>query len=90
MKVLSNPRAPGGAEEAGERSQGCPYLQRATYTSRYPIEGYCLAQPDGGLRVVTIAEFHELCTKTEHVCCELYRTRREHAQAEGKPEQGGA
>ena len=86
MKGLSNPQAPGGAEKVGERSQVCPYLQRAKHTFWYPIEGYCLAQREGGLRVVTIAEFHELCTKAEHVRCEMYRRRREDARAEGEPE----
>ena len=79
MKVLSNPRAPRGVNKAGERGQVCPYLQRAKHTSWYPIEGYCVAPLEGGLRVVTIAEFHELCTKAEHIDCEVYRRRREEA-----------
>ena len=79
MKILSNPRSPGGADKVGERSQVCPYLQWAKHTAWYPIEGYCLAQREGGLRVVTIAEFQELCTKAEHVDCELFRRRREEA-----------
>ena len=90
MKVLSNQRAPGDVEKGSKRSEACPYLQRAKSTSWYPIEGYCLAPLEGGLRVVTIAEFHELCTKPEHVRCEVYLRRREHAQAEGEPVQGGA
>jgi hypothetical protein len=62
--------APRGGADAGP---GCPYLQRTRPGSRYSIEGYCLASADGGLRVVTIAEFHELCTTPEHIRCELYR-----------------
>ncbi len=80
MKVLSNPRAPGGADKAGERGEMCPYLQRRGETSRYPIEGYCLASLEDGFRVVTIAEFHELCTKAEHAHCEVFRKRRTRAQ----------
>jgi len=79
MKVLSDARAPDCPDEAGEQSQACPYLQRAKLTRWYPIEGYCLAQREGGLRVVTIAEFQELCTKAEHVDCEVYRKQREEA-----------
>lgn len=64
------------------RTQQCPCLQRARKTSWYPIEGYCLASDEGGLRVVTIAEFHELCTTPEHARCELYRRRLGRASAE--------
>jgi hypothetical protein len=62
--------APRGGADAGP---GCPYLQRTRPGSRYSIEGYCLASADGGLRVVSIAEFNELCTTPEHIRCELYR-----------------
>lgn len=86
MSVLLNPRVPDSADEQGERSRACPYLQRVTPHSWYPIEGYCLADPYGGLRVVTVAEFRELCTQAEHVRCQLYRGRREHALAESDPE----
>lgn len=89
MKLLSNPRAPGGPGGAEDRGQVCPYLQRAEQTSRYPIEGYCLVPLEGGLRVVTIAEFHEMCTKADHIRCEAYIRRRGQASAEEKPGQGG-
>lgn len=89
MKLLSNPRTPGGREEAGDRNETCPYLQRAEQTSWYPIEGYCLVPLEGGLRVVTIAEFHGLCTKATYIHCEAYIARQERAQAEGTPVQRG-
>lgn len=63
----------GYIDEVSERSEACPYLKRAVLTSRYPIEGYCVAHPHGTLRVVTIAEYRELCTTADHVQCELYR-----------------
>jgi len=88
MKLLSNPRAPGGLGEAKDQSVACPYLQRVGTTSRYPIQGYCLSPLEGGLRVVTIAEFDELCTRADYIRCEAYIKRRE--REEGEPGQGGA
>jgi hypothetical protein len=90
MEMLTNPRTAGDEEKEGTRRQDCPYLRRTRMTSWYPIEGYCLAHSDGGLRVVTVAEFHELCTKAEHIRCELYCGRRGKGHAAGEPEQGGA
>jgi hypothetical protein len=60
----------------------CPYLQRARETSWYPIEGYCLASSEGGLRVVTIAEFRAFCTTAAHAECEVYRRKRERSVPE--------
>lgn len=90
MNVLSDLQAPDSAGEQGKRSEACPYLRRTTPHSWYRIEGYCLAHPYGGLQVVTIAEFRELCTKTEHVRCQLYRRRRDQAVVEGDPEHAAA
>ena len=90
MKMLTNPRTAGDEEKEGTRRQECPYLRRTRMTSWYPIEGYCLAHSEGGLRVVTVAEFHGLCTKAKHICCELYHKRRESTEAAGEMEQGGA
>ena len=86
MSALSNPRVLDRAGEQGERSEACPYLKRAVLTSRYPIEGYCVAHPHGQLRVVTIAEFRELCTTAGHVQCQLYRELRYQGLAEADPE----
>lgn len=90
MSMVSNLQAPDAAGEQGERSEKCPYLQRATPHSWYPIEGYCLAHPRGELRVVTIAEFRELCTQADHMRCALYRERRERALVGGDAERGAA
>ena len=86
--MLLDLQAPDSAGEQGERSEACPYLRRATPHFWYRIEGYCLAHPYGGLQVVTVAEFRELCTQAEHVRCQLYRGRREQAMVEGDPERG--
>jgi hypothetical protein len=86
MSALLNPRILDCVSERGERSQACPYLKRAILTSRYPIEGYCVGHPHGRLRVVTIAEFRELCTTAEHVQCQLYRALRKQGPAEEDPE----
>lgn len=77
MSALTNPRVLDSVREQGERSEACPYLKRAILTSRYPIEGYCVGHPHGRLRVVTIAEYRELCTTADHVQCQLYRELRE-------------
>jgi hypothetical protein len=81
MSTLSNPRVLDCVGEPGERSEACPYLKRAVLTSRYPIEGYCVAHPYGRLQVVTIAEFREICTTAEHVQCQLYRELRDQARS---------
>lgn len=73
MSALRNPQVLERFGEQGEPSEACPYLKRAILTSRYPIEGYCVAHPHGRLRVVTICEFRELCTTAEYVQCQLYR-----------------
>ena len=86
MSALTNPRVLDSIREQGERSEACPYLKRAIVTSRYPIEGYCVGHPHGRLRVVTIAEYRELCTTADHVQCQLYRELREQGPAEGDPE----
>ena len=86
MSVVSDLQAPDRAGEQDERSEACPYLRRATPHSWYRIEGYCLAHPYGGLQVVTVAEFRELCTQAEHIRCQLYRRRYEQALVEGDPE----
>ncbi|MBZ0169064.1 hypothetical protein MELA_02185 [Candidatus Methylomirabilis lanthanidiphila] len=90
MSALTNPRVLDRIREQGERSEACPYLERAIVTSRYPIEGYCVGHPHGRLRVVTIAEYRELCTTADHVQCELYRELREQALAEEGPEREAA
>lgn len=90
MNVLSDLQAPDSAGEQGERSETCPYLRRTTPHSWYRIEGYCLAHPYGGLQVVTVAEFRDLCTKAEHVRCQPYRRRRDQAVVEGDPEREAA
>ena len=90
MEMLTNSRMAGDEGKEGKQRQECPHLRRAKVTSWYPIEGYCMAQPEGVLRVVTIAEFHELCTKAEHIRCKVYRKRRDLANTPGEPEQGGA
>ncbi|MBI2883015.1 MAG: hypothetical protein HYY11_03765 [Candidatus Methylomirabilis oxyfera] len=82
MSALRNPQV---LERIGERSEACPYLKRAILTSRYPIEGYCVAHPHGRLRVVTIGEFRELCTTAEYVQCQLYRELRDRGPAEEDP-----
>jgi hypothetical protein len=85
MKTLRNP-GPSDIEDVLEKqSASCPYLRRAGQISRYPIEGYCLASPEGGLRVVTVGEFRELCTTPDHACCELYLGHRERHSAEDDP-----
>jgi hypothetical protein len=86
MNVLSDLQAPDSAGEQGERSEACPYLRRTTPPYWYSIEGYCLAHPYGGLQVVTVAEFRDLCTTAEHVRCQPYRRRRDQAVVEGDPE----
>ena len=88
MNVLLDLQATDSAGEQGERSEACPYLRRATPHSWYRIEGYCLAHPYGGLQVVTVGEFHELCTQAEHIRCQLYRRRRKQGLVEGYPERG--
>lgn len=90
MSMLPNLRISDIADEHGERGQACPYLQRATPASRYPIEGYCLAHSYGRLQVVTIAEFRELCTTVEHVQCQLYHSRRNQALIEEDPGRAAA
>ena len=72
MKTLRDPKAPSVEGGVDRQSPSCPYLQRAKQIPRYAIEGYCLASRKGGLRVVTVEEFRELCTTAEHACCELY------------------
>src|SRR5574337_749178 len=86
MSALTNPRVLDSIREQGERSEACPYLKRAILTSRYPIEGYCVGHPHGRLRVVTIAEYRELCTTADHVQCQLYRELREQGLDEEGPE----
>lgn len=90
MNVLSDLQAPDSAGEQCERSEACPYLRRTTPHSWYRIEGYCLAHPYGGLQIVTVAEFRDLCTKIEHIRCQLYRGRRDQAVVEGDPKRGEA
>lgn len=82
MSALPNSQMLECIGEHDERSEACPYLKRAILTSRYPIEGYCVAHPHGRLRVVTIGEFRELCTTAEYVQCQLYRELRDQGQAE--------
>src|SRR5574337_1434028 len=86
MSALANPRVSNHVGKQGESSEACPYLKRAVLTSRYPIEGYCVAHPHGRLRVVTIAEYRELCTTADHVQCQLYRELREQGLDEEGPE----
>ena len=90
MSALTNPRVLDSIREQGERSEACPYLKRAIVTSRYPIEGYCVGHPHGRLRVVTIAEYRELCTTADHVQCQLYRELHEQELSERGPEYGAA
>jgi hypothetical protein len=90
MSALTSPRGLDHVGEHGEPSEACPYLKRAVLTSRYPIEGYCVAHPHGRLRVVTIAEFRELCTTAEYVQCQLYRELRHQGPAEEDPERAAA
>ncbi|CBE68047.1 MAG: hypothetical protein F9K13_04755 [Candidatus Methylomirabilis oxygeniifera] len=85
MSAMPNPQVLERIGEQGERSEACPYLKRAILTSRYPIEGYCVAHPHGRLRVVTIGEFRELCTTAEYVQCQLYRELRDRGPAEEDP-----
>ncbi len=82
MDALLCPQVSDCEGEPRTQHQECPYLRQASQTTWYPIEGYCLASEEGGLRVVTIAEFHELCTTPEHARCELYRRRHGRASAE--------
>lgn len=82
MKTLWDPEAPSVEGGVGRQSPSCPYLQRAKQNRRYAIEGYCLASRKGGLRVVTVEEFRELCTTAEHACCELYLRHCERQAAE--------
>ncbi|MDE2058901.1 MAG: hypothetical protein KGL31_13475 [candidate division NC10 bacterium] len=88
MSVLANRWRLDCVAEPDERSEACPYLKRAVLTSRYPIEGYCVAHPHGRLRVVTIAEFRELCTTAGYVQCQLYRELHDLGQAEEDSECG--
>ncbi|NJD68575.1 MAG: hypothetical protein C3F12_09180 [Candidatus Methylomirabilota bacterium] len=88
MNALTNSRVTDRVREQGERSEACPYLKRAILTSRYPIEGYCVGHPHGRLRVVTIAEFRELCTTADHVQCQLYRELRHQELGAGDPARG--
>lgn len=90
MNVLSDLQAPDSAGEQGGRSEACPYLRRTTPHSCYCIEGYCLAHPYGGLQVVTVAEFREMCTQAEHVRCQLYRRRHEQTVIDGDTERAAA
>jgi hypothetical protein len=85
MKTLRNLGTPDidGMEE--RQSASCPHLRRAGQMSGYPIEGYCMASPEPGLRVVTIGEFRELCTTGAHARCELYLRHRERQSAEEDP-----
>ena len=82
MKTHWNPEAPSVEGGVDRQSPSCPYLQRAKQIPRYAIEGYCLASRKGGLRVVTVEEFGELCTTAEHACCELYLRQCERQAAE--------
>ncbi len=82
MKTLWDPEAPSVEGGVGRQSLSCPYLQRPKQIPRYAIEGYCLASRKGGLRVVTVEEFGELCTTAEHACCELYLRHCERQAAE--------
>ena len=90
MKTLRDPGAPSVKGGVDRQRPSCPYLQRPKQIRRYAIEGYCLASLDGGLRVVTVEEFRELCMTARHVCCELYKRRCEREAAERDQEQGGA
>src|SRR5574337_354097 len=90
MSVLTNPHATDHVGEHSAQGETCPYLKRAVLTSRYPIEGYCVAHPHGRLRVVTIAEFRESCTTGAYVQCQLYRELRHQARAEEGPERDTA
>lgn len=90
MSALPNPQVLERIGEQGERSEACPYLKRAILTSRYPIEGYCVAHPHGRLRVVTIGEFRELCTTAGYIQCQLYRELRDQAVVEGIPTHAAA
>ena len=90
MKSLWDPEAPSVEGGVDRQRPSCPYLQRAKQIRRYAIEGYCLASRKGGLRVVTVEEFRELCTTAEHACCELYLRHCERQAAERDLESGEA
>ncbi|MCZ7627141.1 MAG: hypothetical protein M5R38_16475 [Candidatus Methylomirabilis sp.] len=47
-----------------------------------------MGHPHGRLRVVTIAEFRELCTTADHVQCQLYRELRHQELGAGDPARG--
>jgi adenylylsulfate kinase len=85
MNVLSDRQAPDSLGKQDERSEACPYLRRTTFHCWYRIEGYCLAHPYGGLQVVTVAEFRDLCTTAEHIRCQPYRRRHEQDLVQGDP-----
>lgn len=57
-----------------ERHQ-CPYLRRSEVARGYPLLGYCLANRDGRLRTVTIAEFRDYCMGPKQCRCPAYLVR---------------